>query len=443
MPQNKELHIAPMLHVSHAEFRYFFRLLTKRAVLWTEMVVDETLVYSTQDNLGPPPVSPMVCQLGGVDPALTAKATKLVVKHGYEEINLNMDCPSLRVSGRNFGAILMKDVNRAVALLQAMKDNAPRISCKCRVGIDDLDSLEFMVPVISQLSTVCQRFVLHARKCHLQGLSPKDNRLIPPLNYPRVYELCRKFPHCQFWINGGISGLKAALDLLQGRSDDDDIHQVPCRICNLPNGSCIAPPPQPVPPNLQGVMLGRAAMDHPAQFWDVDRYFYGSDCNPCQNRRQLLTAYAEYLEQVYPRRCCDDNDCITNRLPAPTVIHTRPYCSYCQPHDSKENDHDNNNHSTATTNNKPKISTCVIDRSFKPLLGIFFGLKGSKPFRRACFDVCQDLTIRNCGPAFLLRKALQVVPDELLDQPFVLTEDLKEGDVPVHVSPLDCIHCGS
>jgi tRNA-dihydrouridine synthase A len=231
-PTSKELHIAPMLHVSHAEFRHFFRLLTKRAVLWTEMIVDETLAFNahdadklatflgTTDNEGP-----LVCQIGGVDPSLTATATKLVEDHGYSEVNLNMDCPSLRVSGRNFGAILMKDVDRAMGILKAMQQTTRRIpvSVKCRVGIDDLDSLEFIVEVIGKLSQVCQRFVLHARKCHLQGLSPKDNRLVPPLNYPRVYEICRRFPHCQFWINGGIPGLKVALGILHGSATADAV----------------------------------------------------------------------------------------------------------------------------------------------------------------------------------------------------------------------------
>jgi tRNA-dihydrouridine synthase A len=467
----KTLQIAPMLHYSNTEFRNFFRLLTKRATLWSEMVVDETVAFNAHDPylLGPHLAktnaeNPVVCQIGGIDPKYTETTTRLVVEeYGYDEINLNMDCPSDRVSGRKFGAILMKSeyIDNAVEILQTMKTHARGripVSVKCRIGIDDCDSMEYIVDLLERLSRVCTRFVLHARKCLLCGLSPKDNRIVPPLNYPRVYALCERFPHCQFWINGGIPGLKVAKQIMyagiQNKHQSEPIdettkpsqqqqkHQVPCQLCNNPNGSCTAPPPGGTPPNLMGCMLGRAAMDHPAQFWDVDRYFYGCRENPCRNRRELLEHYCEYLERTYPRRCCDTDDRVTSRIPAPKVVHNRPYCSICQEFATTtkdtpttvEDEEEIENHA------KPiiKIYPGVIDRSLRPVFNLFFGIPGSNRFRRACNSNSRDLKMRNCGPAFLLRKAMQHVPAHVLDQDFVRTEDLKEEDIPVHVSPPSC-----
>lgn len=487
----KELHIAPMLHVSTFEFRNFMRILTRKATLWTEMVVDETLVFSGQsrDQLAPhlhknDVENPIVCQIGGIDADYSAQATQLVESYGYNEINLNMDCPSERVSGRNFGAILMRpeQVDQAMDILQCMQDNAPShlpVSLKCRIGIDEFDSMEFLEELITKLSKVCQRFVLHARRVLLKGLSPKENRIVPPLNYPRVYQICHRFPDCEFWINGGIPGLRRAKQIMYGIDTTSDVtihdnqHQVPCSICDNPNGSCTAPP-DPVPPNLRGVMLGRAAMDHPAQFADVDRYLYGCQENPCQTRRQVLDQYIAFLEQTYPRRCCDSDERPTSRLsPSPNIVHERPHCRLCRelatienPSDAYDDDIMDDDNGTGTDyengnvnggNNESniidskaiqkkqrrqrpgvKIYQGVVDRALKPVANIFFGLKGSKGFRRACDRNCRDLTMRNCGPAFILRKALQVMPPEALDQSFIPTEKLKDADVPVHVSPLSC-----
>ncbi|CAB9530851.1 dihydrouridine(20/20a) synthase [Seminavis robusta] len=450
--RQKSLHIAPMLHVSTTEFRNFLRILTKQAVLWNEMVVDETICFNPEQrdhHLGMTSrEAPVVCQIGGIDTKYTAAATRIILNDysEYSEINLNMDCPSSRVSGRKFGAILMKDVDTAVEILRTMQQEISstintkiQVSVKCRVGIDELDSMEFMVELITKLSQVTSRFYLHARKCLLEGLSPKENRLVPPLNYPRVYELCRRFPQCEFYINGGIPGLQACKELLYGvppsDNNNNNQHQVPCSICNVPNGSCTAPPNQ-VPPNLMGCMLGRAAMDHPAQFWDVDRYLYGCPSNPCPNRRQLLESYCQYLERVYPRRCCDDDDRVTMRIPSPpNLVHHSPWC----PH-YKENSKCHGNNSNKSSNKSKtktttiKISSCVMDRCFKPVYGVFFGIPGSRTFRRAIDVNSRDQKRRNCGPAFLLRKAMQVMPSELLDQPFCDTEELGDS-IPVHVSP--------
>jgi len=213
---DKELHIAPMLDYSKREFRKLFSILSTRLVLWTDMVVDETIAHSERlDDILEPDrdlKNRQVCQIGGNSPELCGNATQVVeLVYGYNEVNLNIDCPSDRVSGeREFGAALMKKVETAYKVLESMKRNTSGeretlVSIKCRIGVDDWDDFEFISNFIERLKPVCTRFYLHARKCVLNGLySARQNRSVPPINYPRVYSLCRKFPDVDFWINGGI-----------------------------------------------------------------------------------------------------------------------------------------------------------------------------------------------------------------------------------------------
>ncbi len=492
--RQKSLHIAPMIRVSNREFRQLMRILSKRCVLWTEMVVDETIYYcsrsksSASGTINREKVNvhldydqsvehPIVCQIGGINTVHTAFTSKVMVEdYGYDEVNLNMGCPSDRVSGKEFGAVLMKQADRACELVKTLKENCENtpISVKLRIGVDDDEDFEFIRILIQRLQDAgCQRFYMHARKVHLKGLNPAQNRIVPPLNYPIVYRLCEEFPECDFWINGGISGLEAAKAIVFGReaktivgNDVADQHSVPCKLCNYSNGSCIAPPSRGnVPSNLCGCMLGRAAMDNPAVFWDCDRYFYGEKENPCKTRREVLDLYIDYLEKVYPRRCCDDhNDIQTNRIPAPSVIHAKECCEICSDwRKSKQSNSPTYKYYAITLNSssldsagsnanedakildsqatkkkekaKPKITTHVVRRSFRPILGLFFGLSTSRSFRRKCEEMMQDARIRNCGPAFVLVSALRVVPDRFLDAEFVRTEDLQSSGIVEHISP--------
>ena len=447
---SKTLHIAPMLNVSNREFRQLFRIMSRKCVLWTEMVVDETIAYSDHLEMWLGKDSnthPIVCQIGGNNPDFCGSATQIVEQqYNYDEVNLNIDCPSDRVSGkREFGAVLMKRVETTLSVLQAMKRHTTRIpiSVKCRVGIDECDDLDHVANFIRQLSPVCHRFYIHARKCVLGGLTPTQNRIVPPLNYPRVYTLCHLFPDCDFWINGGIPGLKAAKEIAYGTqmcgtiaSGDDPVgdHGVPCSLCQASNGSCTAPPTV-APPNLRGCMIGRAAMDNPSMFWDVDRYFYGEDSNPCQNRRQVLVQYCEYLERTYPRRCCDDDERCTTRIPVPDFVVTteRQFCDICREmYGGIENETAS---SVIVQQHKTKISSRIVDRALKPIHGIFFGLQKNRSFRRACDELSRDTSIRNCGPGFILRKAMETMPAMILDQHFVKTEDLSDSDFQVHNAP--------
>ena len=279
----KEFHVAPMMNVTFREFRYFMRLLSKHATLWTEMVVDDTIVHtdSLDYHLGFDRAveSPIICQIGGNHDEYAAAITRTVIhEYGYDEINLNAGCPSHRVSSeRAFGAALMNDIDKAVAMLQAMQEGLPeesagKVSIKLRIGVDDCDDLEWTTQLIARLSTVCRRFYVHARKVHTEGLDPAQNRRIPPLHYPRVYALCRRFPDCEFWINGGIMTVEQAIDVCYGVSSpreelslpssssttNNESYQglvplghgpIPCATCQQPNGSCVTPPLGPAPIN--------------------------------------------------------------------------------------------------------------------------------------------------------------------------------------------------
>jgi len=442
-----ELHVAPMLHVSNREFRQLLCILSSKCMLWTEMIVDETLAFTdnVEEHLGHDgETSRLICQIGGCSPEYVAKATRLVEEYGYSEVNLNVDCPSDRVCGKQFGAILMKNKDSCIQTVQAMKKNAREIfiSVKTRIGIDEFEDLDFLVDFIESLTPYCKRFYIHARKCLLKGLSPAQNRIVPPLNYQRVYALCRRFPDCDFWINGGIAGLREARMIAYGSNVEVEHTGTPCLKCNASNGSCVAPPSPRAPPNLRGCMLGRAAMDNPSLFWDVDRYFYNHTANPCQNRRHVLEQYCDYLEQTYPRRCCDSDERMTLKIPVPEVVHERECCDVCRDVYGNEN-----TSSSATDNHaagkprKAKISSRVIDRSLKPVLGIFFGLPKAKVFRRVCDDLSRDAVVRNCGPGYILRKAVRVVPDEILNQEFVKTEDLTDAHVVSHIAPRSGSYC--
>ncbi len=200
-------------------------------------------------------------------------------------------------------------------------------------------------------------------------------------------------------------------------------------------------------------MLGRAIIDSPSMFWDVDRYFYGEPTNPTNNRQEVLERYCQYLEHTYPRRCCDDDERVTSRIPAPSISRnldsfSKNGCKICavnsdgnekrKHEEMASKTHVNDSSSSSKTNinkTKIKITSRVIDRSLKPILNIFFGLPKSKQFRRECDRLSRDKRIRNCGPGFILRSAIAIMPNELLLQPFERTEDMDDGKIAVHVGP--------
>ncbi|ASY74609.1 tRNA dihydrouridine(20/20a) synthase DusA [Pectobacterium polaris] len=240
--------IAPMLDWTDRHCRYFLRQLTGQTLLYTEMVTTGAILHGKGDYLAySEEEHPLALQLGGSDPQALAQCAKLAEQRGYDEVNLNVGCPSDRVQNGRFGACLMGEAALVADCIKAMKDSTSiPITVKTRIGIDDQDSYEFLCDFIQTVAErgECDTFIVHARKAWLSGLSPKENREIPPLDYPRVYQLKRDFPALTIAINGGIKTLEEAKTHLQ---------------------------------HLDGVMMGREAYQNPGILAQVDRELFGID----------------------------------------------------------------------------------------------------------------------------------------------------------------------
>lgn len=258
--------VAPMMDWTDRHCRVFHRQLSARARLFSEMVTAEAILRGKRDQLlaFSDVEHPVVLQLGGSDPARLAEAARIGATYGYDEINLNVGCPSDRVQEGRFGACLMAEPDLVAACVAAMRAAVSiPVTVKCRIGIDDQDSetgLDRFVATVADSG--CSVFIVHARKAWLQGLSPKENREIPPLDYDRVYRLKARRPELTIVINGGITTL-----------DEADAHLA----------------------HVDGVMLGRAAYHDPYLLADVDRRFFGMFSPPPDRATvgQRMAAYAE------------------------------------------------------------------------------------------------------------------------------------------------------
>jgi tRNA-dihydrouridine synthase A len=251
--------------------RYLHRLLTKRALLFTEMVTSAAIVHGDRERLlGFRGVEhPVAVQLGGSDPVELAEATRIATAFGYDEVNLNVGCPSDRVQSGRFGACLMAEPELVASCVRAMRETTPLpVTVKCRIGIDDQDteqSLDRFVDLMIEAGAA--HIYVHARKAWLKGLSPKENRTIPPLDYPRVYRLADRVAPFEMSINGGIETLDAAAEHLQ---------------------------------RMSGVMLGRAAYHEPAMLAEIDHRFFG-DVERRFDLTQIMRAMADYAEDELSR----------------------------------------------------------------------------------------------------------------------------------------------
>lgn len=259
--------VAPMLDITDRHCRYFFRLFSPNIRLYTEMIHAGAIVHGDTARFlqFDAREHPLALQLGGSDPAMLAVAAKHAEDWGYDEINLNVGCPSPRVQSGRFGACLMAEPELVAECVATMKAavSVP-VTVKHRIGIDDQDdeaALHRFVQIVSQAG--CEYFIVHARKAWLQGLSPKENRDVPPLDYDRVYRLAREFPTLQFTLNGGLNDLAEAKAQLA---------------------------------HVEGVMLGRAVCDQPWLLNLVESIFYGGSA-PFQRRRETVEAYADYLHR--------------------------------------------------------------------------------------------------------------------------------------------------
>lgn len=259
------LSVAPMMDWTDRHFRVFMRGVTKRALLYTEMVTMNAVLLGDRTRvLGfSPAEKPLALQLGGDDPVKLAECARIAEDWGYDEINLNVGCPSVRVQNGNFGACLMAQPELVAACVAAMR-RATRIpvTVKHRIGIDDLDSFELLTKFVETVADAgAVRFSVHARKAWLSGLSPKENRTVPPLRYETVYRLKEMFPELEIELNGGVKTL-----------EDTQLHLE----------------------RVDAVMLGRAAYETPFVLAEADARFYGATHVP--TRREVVEGTLPYLE---------------------------------------------------------------------------------------------------------------------------------------------------
>ncbi len=265
-PQSR-FSVAPMLDWTDRHCRYFHRLLSQQTLLYTEMVTTGAIIHGKGDFLAyNQEEHPVALQLGGSNPQDLAHCAKLAQERGYDEVNLNVGCPSDRVQNGRFGACLMAEpelVAECVAEMKAVVDIP--VTVKTRIGIDEQDSYEFLTQFVSTVAEKggCEQFTIHARKAWLSGLSPKQNREIPPLDYPRAYQIKKDFPELVIAVNGGITTLEQAKLHLQ---------------------------------HLDGVMVGREAYQNPYILAEVDQQLFGSDA-PVKKRRQVVEEMYPYIEQ--------------------------------------------------------------------------------------------------------------------------------------------------
>ena len=211
--QAARLSVAPMIDWTDRQCRGFHRLLSRRALLYTEMITAPAILHGDRERLlGHDGDGPVALQIGGSDPAQLAQAARIGADYGYDEINLNVGCPSDRVQSGCFGAVLMKSPDLVAACVAAMQAASPvEVTVKCRIGVDEQKPAEVLPAFLATLEAAgVRRVIVHARKAWLEGLSPRENREIPPLDYPLVHAMKAEFPRLHLSINGGIGSLAEA-----------------------------------------------------------------------------------------------------------------------------------------------------------------------------------------------------------------------------------------
>lgn len=261
------LSVAPMLDWTDTHCRYFLRLISRHSLLYTEMISTGAILQGKNANLLVYDTSehPLGLQLGGCDPRALMECAVIAEGIGYDEVNLNVGCPSSRVQSARFGACLMAEPE-LVATCVARMQGAVKIpvTVKCRIGIDKRDSYEELAYFIRTVAEAgCQKFILHARKAWLKGLNPKQNRTIPSLEYEKVYQIKRDFPQLKIIINGGITDLGQAQEHLR---------------------------------YVDGVMIGRAFYQNPYSFIDTDQIIYQQN-NTVLKPREVIQQFLPYVEK--------------------------------------------------------------------------------------------------------------------------------------------------
>jgi len=263
---NRTFCVAPMLDWTDRHERYFLRLISRHAFLYTEMITTGALIYGDRQRFLPFNESehPLAIQLGGSDPVDLATCARMAEDAGYDEVNLNVGCPSDRVKSGMFGACLMARPELVAECVQAMQaaTDLP-VSIKHRIGIDENDSVEELFRFVETVSAAgCKTFIVHARKAWLNGLSPKQNRDIPPLRYEVVHQLKQSMPDLEIILNGGVN----------------DLHQAQQQLHSV-----------------DGVMMGREVYHNPYILAQVDQLFY-NDAKLSQSRFDIIEAFYPYVE---------------------------------------------------------------------------------------------------------------------------------------------------
>ena len=264
---DRQFCVAPMMQYTDMHDRYLLRLISKRVFLYTEMIATGSLIFgkcfnqlefNTEEH-------PVGVQLGGSNISDLIECSKKCEQFGYDEINLNVGCPSDRVQKGKFGACLMLEPDLVAECLAAMKNSVSiPVSIKCRLGVDNHEEYEFLYNFVSIVKeSGVKVFIIHARNGILKGLSPRQNRNIPPLKYDYVYRLKKDFPDLEIIINGGIKNL-----------DDSQMHLE----------------------KVDGVMIGRAAYDNPFMLKDIEPRFYNVDSS-ASSKKEVLNQYLEYVER--------------------------------------------------------------------------------------------------------------------------------------------------
>ncbi|MCY7296540.1 tRNA dihydrouridine(20/20a) synthase DusA [Alteromonas sp. a30] len=262
---DRQFSVAPMLDWTDRHCRYFLRLLSRNALLYTEMVTTGAIIHGKGDFLGyNQEEHPVALQLGGSQPDEMAECALRAEALGYDEVNINVGCPSDRVQNGRFGACLMAEPQTVAQCVKSMQEKVSiPVTVKCRIGIDEMDDYQGLQDFIQVVADAgCDTFIVHARKAWLKGLSPKENREVPPLNYPRVYQLKQAYPDLNISINGGVKTLDEVAEHLQ---------------------------------HVDGVMLGREVYANPYVMAQVDERFYGDD-TPVMPREDIVRAMIPYID---------------------------------------------------------------------------------------------------------------------------------------------------
>ncbi|EIJ87378.1 tRNA-dihydrouridine synthase A [Nematocida parisii] len=341
-----EISVAPMVAISTPEYRQFMRIVSPSSLVFTEMIVDTSLIHMSSSVLERKiglPTDKCVLQIGGSNPEQIARAVKRALPLGYKNFNLNCGCPSDRVQSGSFGAILMKDPFSIVRILQAVYlETGIVMSVKCRTGVDEIEdygSFKKMIEIIVE-NTKCRTFYIHARKCLLKGLSPADNRRIPPLKYDYVFQLKKEMPELKIILNGGLREI-SDIKSLEGKVD--------------------------------GVMLGRKPMDDPMFFAEVEAKILG---NSPVSTLDAISLYLNGLQRrLYARDMFMQMD-----LYSPS-LYTVP---------NKKRDHDPNTLSNVKVLPSGEVEYLCRHADLRPIETVLHGRRGCKEYKKEIAKIARN-----------------------------------------------------